>query len=45
METPSNVTMFRLELPNDAKLLEAVGVVALRHAHLDYVLRMMINSR
>lgn len=31
-----------LKLPQDAALAQAVGVVAWSHAHLDYVLRMMI---
>lgn len=33
-----------LHVPDDCDLLAAVGVVALRHAHLDHILRMTVKS-
>lgn len=36
--------MIIFKLPDDEKLLAAVGTVALRHTQLDHVLRMMIKS-
>lgn len=39
-----NSTIVLFQLPNDEKLMAAVGKVALRHEHLNYVLRLTIKS-
>lgn len=36
--------MIHFAVPTDLEVLRAIGVVAIRHAQLEYVLRMMIKS-
>jgi hypothetical protein len=36
--------MMSFHIPEDSNLLGALGLVSLRHAHLDYILRMTIKS-
>lgn len=38
-----NVSMILLELPEDPKLLQAIGRVAVAHGQLEYILRMTIK--
>lgn len=42
--TVGTVAMMTMELPEDPRLLEAVGRVALFHGHLDFALRYLIKS-
>ena len=36
--------MISFHIPQDSELLGALGIIALRHAHLDYILRMTIKT-
>ena len=36
--------MMIFAVPDDPKIVEAMGLIAVRHAQLDYVLRMMVKS-
>jgi hypothetical protein len=36
--------MITVDIPGDAEFLAAFGEVALRHAHLDHILRMTIKT-
>jgi hypothetical protein len=40
----SDSRMIHFALPTDREVLSAIGIVAIRHAQLEYVLRMMIKS-
>lgn len=44
MQLSKDYRMITFAIPSDAKLLEALGVISLRHAHLDHILRMTIKS-
>ena len=44
MANSNNSRMISFYIPQDAGLLGALGIIALRHAHLDHILRMTIKT-
>jgi hypothetical protein len=42
--TQSSAQMMAFHVPGDARILESLGRIALRHAHLDHILRMTIKT-
>ena len=44
MEVSSKDRIMMFHIPDDPKILEILGIISLRHAHLDYILRMTVKS-
>ena len=44
MKASSDKGMAAFHIPEEPKLLEALGKIALRHAHLDHILRMTTKT-
>ena len=43
-QTPEDARMMMFHIPNDQNILTIIGIISLRHSHLDHVLRMTIKS-
>ena len=43
-ETPIHPRMIAFHIPEDQAILVMIGIISLRHSHLDYILRMTIKS-
>ena len=44
MKALSNDRMMTFHIPRDTKILAALGTIALRHGHLDHILKMTVKS-
>lgn len=44
METSSKSVMMMFHIPEDRELLAALGIITLRHSHLDHILRMTVKT-
>ena len=44
MEASSNYSMIMFHIPENPKILEALGTITLQHGHLDHILRMTIKT-